>query len=240
MNDLKTVLTQIAPSGELRVALNYGNPVLVQRGADGIPQGVAPDLARELARRLGVVPRFISYEAAAKVAEVATDHAWDLAFMAIDPKREAHIDFTAAYVQIEGTYLVRDSSPWHKVAELDREGVRIAVAKGAAYELYLARTIQQAELVAFSTSNAAIHGFVSQHLEAAAGVRQTLMQFAAENADYRVLEDHYTAIYQALALPKGRRQALDYVRAFVEEMKHSGFVAEALRRSGQHGANVAL
>lgn len=240
MNDLKTVLAQIAPSGELRVALNYGNPVLVQRGADGIPQGVAPDLARELARRLGVVPRFISYEAAAKVAEVVNEHAWDVAFMALDPKREANIDFTTAYVQIEGTYLVRENSPWYSVAELDREGARIAVAKGAAYELYLSRAIQQAELIFFNTSNAAIHGFVNQNLEAAGGVRQTLMEFAADNAGYRVLEDYYTAIYQALALPKGRRQALDYVRAFLEEMKQNGFVAEALRRSGQHGANVAL
>lgn len=240
MNDLKTILTQLAPSGELRVALNYGNPVLVQRGADGIPQGVAPDLARELARRLEVVPRFISYEAAAKVAEEVKEKAWDIAFMAIDPRREAHMDFTKAYVQIEGTYLVRDTSPWHSVDELDREGARLAVAKGAAYELYLSRAIQHAELVPFGTSNAAIHGFVDQNLEAAGGVRQSLMEFAADNTGYRVLEDYYTAIYQAIALPKGRRHALDYVRAFLEEMKRNGFVAEALRRSGQHGANVAL
>lgn len=240
MQEQQTVIQQLAPSGELRVALNYGNGVLVQRGADGIPQGVAPDLARELARRLGVVPRFISYDAAAKVAQAATTQAWDLAFMAIDSKRGEHIDFTNAYVQIEGTYLVRENSAWHSVSDLDREGVRIAVGQGAAYELYLTRAIQHADLVRFPTSNAAIHGFVDQSLDAAGGVRQTLMDFAAEQSAYRVLDDYYTAIYQALALPKGRNVALAYVSAFIEEMKQNGFVAEALRRSGQHGANVAL
>lgn len=240
MQEQKTVMQQLAPSGELRVALNYGNGVLVQHGADGIPQGVAPDLARELARRLGIVPRFISYDAAAKVAEAASTQAWDLAFMAIDPKRGEHIDFTKAYVQIEGTYLVRENSAWYSVADLDRQGVRIAVGQGAAYELYLSRAIQRAELVRFPTSNAAIHGFVDQSLDAAGGVRQTLMDFAADQSAYRVLDDYYTAIYQAMALPKGREAALAYVSGFIEEMKKTGFVAEALRRSGQHGANVAL
>lgn len=240
MQEIKKILTQLAPLGELRVALNYGNSVLAQRGADGIVQGVAPDLARELARRLGVLPRFISYEAAAKVAEAAKDNAWDLAFMAIDPKRGEYIDFTQAYVQIEGTYLVREQSPWLSVAELDREGVRIAVGQGAAYELYLSRAIQHAELLRFPTANATIHGFVDQQLDAAGGVRQTLLDFVAAQDGYRVLDDYYTAIYQAVALPKGRDLALAYVTDFVEEMKRNGFVAEALRRSGQHGGNVAL
>lgn len=238
--DTRAILAQLAPSGEFRVALNYGNGVLAQRGADGIAQGVAPDLARELARRLGVVPRFISYDAAAQVAEAVKDNAWDLAFMAIDSQRGEHIDFTQPYVQIEGTYLVREQSPWLSVAELDREGVRIAVGQGAAYELYLSRTIQRAELIRFPTSNAAIHGFVDQQLDAAGGVRQALLEFAAEQDGYRVLDEYYTAIYQAVAVPKGRDLALAYVTDFVEEMKHNGFVAEALRRSGQHGANVAL
>lgn len=237
MEDIQAVIASLAPQGELRVALNYGNTVLVQRGQEG-PLGVAPDLARELARRLGLVPRFISYDAAAKVANAVDEDAWNIAFMAIDPKRGEKIDFTKAYAMIEGTYMVKQDAPWTQVEELDQTGLRIAVGQGAAYDLYLSRHLQHAELVKLPTSAAAIHGFVEQGLDAAAGVRQTLEEYAAEHVGYRVLADHFTAIHQAMALPKGRELALLYVSAFVEEMKQSGFVTESLLRSGQQGAGV--
>lgn len=233
------VITNLAPYGELRVALNYGNTVLAQRSKEGNPLGVSADLARELARRLGLVPRFISYDAAADVAKSVNENAWDLAFMAIDPKRSESIDFTKAYVLIEGTYLVKENADWFQVDELDRDGVRIAVGQGAAYDLFLSRHLKQAELVKMSTSAAAIHGFVERDLDAAAGVRQTLQQFTAQNNGYRILDDYFTAIHQAIALPKGRETALRYVSAFIEEMKKNGFVAESLARSGQQGATVA-
>lgn len=239
LNQVDAVMKNLAPQGELRIALNYGNTALAQRGKDGVPLGVTADLARELARRLGVVPRFISYDAAAKVAAAVEENAWDIAFMAIDPKRAEKIDFTEAYVLIEGTYMVKDTAPWLQVEELDREGVRIAVGQGAAYDLFLSRHLQHAELVKFSTSAAAIHGFVEQGLEAVAGVRQTLQAYAAEHPGYRILDGHFTAIHQAMALPKGRDVALQYVIDFIKEMKANGFVAEALQRSGQGGATVA-
>lgn len=239
LNQVDAVMKNLAPQGELRIALNYGNTALAQRGKDGVPLGVTADLARELARRLGVVPRFISYDAAAKVAAAVEENAWDIAFMAIDPKRAEKIDFTEAYVLIEGTYMVKDTAPWLQVEELDREGVRIAVGQGAAYDLFLSRHLQHAELVKFSTSAAAIHGFVEQGLEAVAGVRQTLQAYAAEHTGYRILDGHFTAIHQAMALPKGRDVALQYVIDFIKEMKANGFVAEALQRSGQGGATVA-
>lgn len=238
MEDIKAVIASLAPQGELRVALNYGNTVLVQRGQEG-PLGVAPDLARELARRLGLVPRFISYDAAAKVAAAVDEDAWNIAFMAIDPKRGEKIDFTQAYVLIEGTYMVKENSPWQQVNELDQSGLRLAVGQGAAYDLFLSRHLTSAELVKFPTSAAAIHGFIEQDLDAAAGVRQTLEEYAAENQGYRVLSDHFTAIHQAMALPKGRSVAVQYVSAFIQEMKDSGFIAESLERSGQKGAAVA-
>lgn len=239
MQDTTAVISSLAPQGELRVALNYGNTVLAQRSKEGMPLGVAADLARELGRRLGLVPRFISYEAAADVAKAVNENAWDLAFMAIDPKRGESIDFTKAYVLIEGTYLVKDNAAWLQVEELDRSGVRIAVGQGAAYDLFLSRHLKHAELVKMSTSAAAIHGFVEQNLDAAAGVRQTLQQFTAENSGYRILDGHFTAIHQAMALPKGREAALKYVRAFIKEMKENGFVQESLIRSGQQGVTVA-
>lgn len=239
MQDVQAVMTGLAPQGELRVALNFGNTVLAQRGKDGAPLGVAADLARELARRLGVVPRFISYDAAAKVADAVEENAWDLAFMAIDPKRGEKIDFTEAYVLIEGTYMVRNNSDWMQVDELDRKGVKIAVGQGAAYDLFLSRHLTQAELVKLPTSAAAVHGFMEQHLDAVAGVRQTLDEFAQNYAGYRVLDGYFTAIHQAMALPKGRDMALAYVSDFLAEMKKNGFVAESLRRSGQQGATIA-
>lgn len=239
MQDIQAIVSSIAPQGELRVALNYGNGVLVHRGKDGAPLGVSADLARELARRLGLVPRFVSYDAAAKVANAVEENAWDLAFMAIDPKRGELIDFTKAYVLIEGTYLVKDNAPWHQVAELDQKGIQIAVGQGAAYDLFLSRHLQHANLVKFPTSAAAILGFVEQNLDAAAGVRQTLQEVMFGQAGYRILDGCFTAIHQAVALPKGRELALEYVSAFVEEMKQNGFIAESLIRSGQHGATVA-
>lgn len=241
-NRINTVISGLAPQGELRVALNYGNTVLAQRGEQGEPLGVSADLARELARRLDLTLRFIAYDAAADVAKAAQDNVWDLAFMAIDPKRAESIVFTKAYVLIEGTYLVKDNAPWLMVEELDRDGVRIAVGQGAAYDLFLSRHLKHAELVKFDTSAAAIHGFVEQGLETVAGVRQTLLAFTEKNPGYRILNGHFTAIHQAVALPKRAKDCeltVEYVAAFIEEMKTSGFVAESLLRSGQSGVTVA-
>lgn len=237
---MQKLIAQLAPTGELRVALNFGNVVLAQRGVDEAkPQGVSADLGRQLAARLGLSVRFVCYDAAAAVANDALNNVWDIAFMAIDPKRGESVEFTKAYVLIEGTYMVKDDARFTHVDELDAIGVRIAVGKGAAYDLFLSRHLQQAELVKYDTSAAAIQGFVDDELEAAAGVRQTLEQYAQQHTGYRVLDDYFTAIHQAMALPKGRTEAREYVAKFVEEMKQTGFVANALRHSGQLGATVA-
>lgn len=231
---------QLAPTGVLRIALNYGNVVLAQRGDQGEPLGVSADLGRELAKRLGVTPHFIEYEAAAAVANDAQNDRWDIAFMAIDPKRGEHIRFTTPYVLIEGTYMVHDHAAWLAVEELDRQGVRIAVGQGAAYDLFLSRHLEQAALVKYETSAAAIQGFVDDDLDAVAGVRQTLQQYAQAHAGFRVLGGHFTAIHQAMALPKkDHDEAVNYVQNFLEEQKASGFVAAALKKTGQDGATVA-
>ena len=234
MSDFAEVLNDLAPGGELRVAINYGNPVLAQRNSnDGAPAGVSADLAREAARRLGVVPRFISYDAAGKVFEGLNDNSWDLAFMAVDPIRAEKINFTEPYVLIEGTYLVAESSPFTSVNELDQSGLRVAVGKGAAYDLFLSRHLQHASIERAATSASAITLFVDKKMDAAAGVRQPLNQFAQQNEGYRVLEDHFTAIRQAIAIPKGRDRAHQWFSDFIKEMKASGFVQESLARSNQ-------
>ncbi|MGQ8704379.1 ABC transporter substrate-binding protein [Serratia sp. TSA_198.1] len=234
-----TVLDDLAPQGVLRAAINLGNPVLAQWGPDGEPQGVSVTLAGALAHELGVALELVTYDAAGKVFAALETAAWDVAFMAIEPVRAEQIAFSAPYVIIEGTYLVAQEAPYRQVAELDRPGIRIAVGQGAAYDLYLSRTLKQAQLVRAETSPAAITLFFEQGLDAAAGVRQPLLAAAAANPGYRVLDGHFTAIHQAMAVPRGKEQGAAYVRCFVERCKASGLVQQALKRSGQGDVTVA-
>lgn len=229
------VLTDLAPKGRLRAALNHGNPVLVQRDpVSGELTGVAPALAQALARRLDVEIEFVHFDAAGKVFEAISEKAWDVAFLAIDPQRAVAIDFTAPYLVIEGTYLVPENSPFHEVADLDRPGVRVAVGRGAAYDLYLTRALQHAQLVRAPTSAAAIELFVEQRLDAAAGVRQPLLTFCRAHPGLRVIDGCFTRIEQAMGVPRGRVAGAAYVCSFLEEMKSSGFIAKVLSASGQH------
>jgi polar amino acid transport system substrate-binding protein len=239
-NDLQPVIADLAPSGRLRAAINFGNPVLAQRDpATGAPRGVSADLAQELGRRLGVPLEFVPFDAAGKVFEAIKTGAWDVAFLAIDPMRATEIDFTAPYVVIEGTYLVPANSPLRTVDEVDREGVRIAVGQGSAYELYLTRVVKHATLIREPSSAAAIETFVKDQLEAAAGVRQPLVEVAKARPKLRVMSGRFMAIEQAMGTPKGRKVGAGYLREFVDMMKSSGFVVEALMRSGQLDATVA-
>ncbi|GAC1037872.1 transporter substrate-binding domain-containing protein [Pseudomonas sp. No.117] len=233
MTPSAAVMAELAPQGNLRAAINYGNPVLAQRGADGEPAGVSVALARALAERLGVPLQLITYDAAGKVFAALEQCAWDLAFLAIEPVRAAQIAFSEPYVIIEGTYLLREEDPARQVAELDHAGRRIAVGQGAAYDLYLSRTLTQAELVRASTSATAIYWFVEQGLDAVAGVRQPLETYAAAHPGYRVLEDSFTEIRQAMAVPKGKDAAAAFVQAFLDEQLRNGFVARELAASVQ-------
>ncbi len=232
--------SELAPSGVLRAGINLGNPVIAQRDeAGGELRGVGPALARELARRAGLPVAFTTWETAGKLADAVKEGAWDVAFLAIDPARATDIDFTDAYVHIEGTYLVREASPIRRVDDADRPGVRIAVGLKTAYDLYLSRAIKQAVLVRSASSKAAIAQFLTEGLEAVAGVRQPLEGTAAANPGYRVLEESFMVIRQASGVPRGRKDAANYLAAFIEEMKSSGFVARALRESGQADVAVA-
>jgi polar amino acid transport system substrate-binding protein len=236
----KDALDELAPQGMLRAAINFGNPVLAQRNPkSGEACGVSVDLARELAKRLGVAVQLVLFEAAGKVFEAIQSNAWDIAFLALDPLRATQILFTAPYVMIEGTYVVRDASPFHAIEDFDRTGVRIAVGKGAAYDLFLTRTMKHAELVRSDTSAGAMEMFFDGGLEAVAGVRQPLLEFARTHEGIRVIDGKFISIEQAMGTPKGRPAAREFLQSFIEEMKRSGFVASALERSGQRGAGIA-
>ncbi|MEO7744061.1 MAG: transporter substrate-binding domain-containing protein [Usitatibacter sp.] len=224
---------EFLPHGNLRAGINLGNAVIAQRdAAGGALRGVGPALARELARRLGVEVEFTTYETAGKLADAVTQGAWDVAFLAIDPERAREIDFTGAYVLIEGTYMVRADSPLRTVDEVDRAGTRVAVGLKTAYDLYLTRSLQHAELVRSESSKAAIAQFKAESLDAVAGVRQPLVAVAAASPKLRVMDDSFMVICQAAAVPKGRAASRDYLAAMIEECKVDGFVARALADSG--------
>ncbi len=233
------VLKDLAPGGKLRAAINLGNSVLAQTdGATGQPRGVTPDLARELGRRLGVPVEFVIFDAAGKVLEAVKSGAWDIAFVAIEPARAAEIEFTAPYVVIDGTYMVPADSPLKTIDDVDRPGVRIAVGLGSAYDLYLTRTIRNATIVRATAGGGRemIDLFLKDKLEVAAGVRQPLVAYAATNPNVRVMDGRFMEIRQALGTPKGRAAGARYLVAFVEDVKASGFIAEALKRSNQSAA----
>ena len=231
---------EIAPSGSLRAAINFGNPVLAQKDpGTGEPRGVSVDLARELGRRLGVPVDLVTYESAGKVFDAARTGAWDVAFLAVDPGRAGDISFTAPYLVIDGTYLVPADSPLRAIEDVDRDGVRVAVGRKSAYDLYLSRTLKHARIVRADTSPGAIDLFLQDKLEAAAGVKQMLVRAAKENPALRVIDGRFMAIEQAMGTPKGRDAAARYLRDFVEEMKASGFVAKRLEASGQRDAEIA-
>ncbi|HTP98075.1 MAG TPA: ABC transporter substrate-binding protein [Casimicrobiaceae bacterium] len=234
------VKREIAPSGTLRAAINFGNPVLAQKDpASGAPRGVSVDIANELGRRLGLPIAFVAFDAAGKVFEALSRDAWDVAFLAIDPKRATEIDFTPPYVIIEGSYMVPADSPLKVVDDVDRPGVRIAVGNGSAYELYLSRTIKHARIVRAPTGNEAIAMFERDKLDAVAGVKSPLERFAQSRPDLRVMDGRFMVIEQAIGVPKGRTEAVRYLRSMIEELKARGFVAEGLARSGQRDALVA-
>jgi polar amino acid transport system substrate-binding protein len=222
-----------APTGRLRAAINAGNVVLVQKGADGTVKGVTVDLTAELARRLGLPADLIVYETAGNVTDAAKADAWDICFLAIEPARAALIDFTAPYVIIEGTYLVDVHSPLKSVADVDHAGIRIAVARGSAYDLYLSRTLQHATLVRYPSPPLALQGFSNDGLDAAAGVRQFLDGYARSNPNLTVMSDHFQEIREAMGIARGRGDAANYLHRFVEEMKASGYIRASLERAHQ-------
>jgi polar amino acid transport system substrate-binding protein len=230
------VVKSLAPAGRLRAAINIGNPVLVQRNpVTGAPMGVTIDLAQELSKRLGVPLEQVVIDGAGKSFEAVKSAACDIGFLAVEPARASEIDFTAPYVIIEGVYAVRADSAFKDNADIDRVGVRVAVNTGAAYDLFLTRSLKQATLVRDEES---FDRFLRDGLEAVAGVKQAVVRFVEASPVARLLPGRFMEIQQAMCLPKGRDVGAGYLRAFVEEMKASGFVAQAIARAGQE-ATVA-
>ena len=234
------VVADLAPSGRLRAAFNYGNPVLAAwNPATGEASGISADLARELARCLGVPVDFVPYDAAGKVVAALASGAWDICFLAIDPLRAADIRFTAAYIIIEGVYLVADHSPVNDNAGIDRPGTRVGVIVGSAYDLFLSRELKEATLVRASSFEAVLDLWTKGELDCIAGVKPQLEGAARDLPGTRLLPRRFMAINQAMGTLRRRDAGATYLYDFVEQMKRSGFIAQAFARHRIEGASMA-
>jgi polar amino acid transport system substrate-binding protein len=231
--------SELTPTGKLRAGINFGNAVLAKKRGDGVPAGIAVDLARELERRLSVPVELITYDAAGRMADGAKAGAWDVAFLAADPDRADEITFTAPYLEIDTTYLVPPGSPLRTLADIDSDGVRIAVSAKSAYDLFLTRNLKRAQLVRAPGPQASVELFFSEKLDALAGIRPILVELALKEPGTRVLDGRFTAVQQAVGIPRGRAAAAQYLREFVEDIKASGFVAKTVEKNGILGVSVA-
>ncbi|MGH8878923.1 MAG: transporter substrate-binding domain-containing protein [Stackebrandtia sp.] len=230
-DDLAAIAADLAPTGRLRASINLGNPVLAQ-GTPESPGGVTVDIARELGERLSLPVEFVCFTAARDSFAAMTTGDADLCFLAVDPARAAEIAFTAPYVVIEGVYAVPEDSPIRSITDVDRDGVRVGVKNGSAYDLYLSRTLDHATVVRGAEGTEV---FLDGKLDVAAGIRQPMTAFVDSHPGHRLIGERFMGIEQAVGTAHDRRSAtVEFLRGFVTELCGNGFVAESLRRSG-HG-----
>lgn len=230
------VAEDLAPDGVLRAAINLGNAVLAA-GSPDHPSGVTVDLAGAVAARLGVTVRMVCVEAAREAVEALHAQRVDIAFLAVEPEREAHFGFTAPYALIEGVYVVRSDSPVRSPDDVDRHGVRVGVKRGSAYDLFLTRHLATAEVV---RGDEGVDVFADEALEVGAGIRQPAAAWVGSHPGHRLVEPAFMQIRQAVATRRNHDAAtLDFLHGLVEELKTSGFVAESLARAGRADVTVA-
>jgi polar amino acid transport system substrate-binding protein len=239
-DNIPAVRAALAPTGTLRVALNMSNTLLTATDpATGEPCGLAADLGRELGQRLGVPVALLPYPNPGVLADAASTGVWDVGFIGAEPQRAQEIDFTAAYVEIEATYLVPPGSPLQAIAEVDRPGIRIAAPERSAYELYLSRSLQHAQLVRLQGADNAFKRFVADKLDALAGLRPRLVMDQDALPGSRLLDGNFTAVQQAAGTPKGRPVGAQYLCAFIEDIKSTGLVARTIAKHNVRGLTVA-
>ena len=233
---LEKVRAELAPTGVLRAGINMGNFLLVTgETPEGDPDGVSPDIAREVAGRLGVPVTFVPFKTPGELADAAVEDLWDIGNIGAEPERAKVIAFSAAYVEIEATYMVPPQSPIQSIDEVDREGVRIAVSARSAYELWLSDNIKHAQLVMAQGLAGSFDTFVEQKLDALAGLRPRLVDDVKNLQGARILDGKFTAVQQAIGTKPDRPAAIAFLRDFVEEVKASGLVAQLIEKHGVTG-----
>ena len=238
MND--TVRAQLAPTGVLRAGINLSNFLLVTgRSESGDPTGVAPDMAREIATALGVPVKYVTFKSPGELGDQVGKDVWDIGLIGAEPQRAEKIQFTAAYVEIEATYMVPEGSPIQSIADVDRKGVRIAVSARSAYDLWLVNNIRNATLVQVSGLDAAYEKFMSDKLEVLAGLRPGLLKDVEKAPGLKILDGKFTAVQQAVGTAKANVEAASFLADFVEKAKKSGMVQGFIDRHRVKGLSVA-
>jgi polar amino acid transport system substrate-binding protein len=236
----KDVLAQLTPTGVLRAGINLSNFLLVTgKRPNGDPDGVSPDMAEEIARRLGVPLKLVSFKSPGELGDQAGSNVWDIGNIGAEPQRAKTIAFTAAYAEIESTYLVPAGSSIKVIADVDKPGIRIAVAGRSAYGLWLENNIKQAKLVTTEGLDGSFNAFVEQKLEALAGLRPRLIDDVKKLPGARILDGQFSAVQQAVGTPKANTAAAAWLSSVVEELKASGFVGKAIEKHKAFGLSVA-
>ena len=234
------ILAELAPTGILHAGINLSNFLLVSgRTEAGDPEGVAPDMAREVARRLGVPVKYVSFKSPGALADQAGNGVWDIGLIGAEPQRAETIAFTAAYAEIEATYLVPPGSPLAAIADIDAPGVRIAVTGRSAYGLWLDRNIRHAALVRTETLDAAYEVFIRDKLDALAGLRPRLLSDLERLPGARILEGRFATVQQAIGTARKNLAGAAFLADFVEEAKSSGLVARLIAVHKVRGLSVA-
>jgi polar amino acid transport system substrate-binding protein len=234
------VISELAPTGVLRAGINLSNFLLVTgKSPAGDPEGVAPDLAGEIAMRLGVPVKYVPFKTPGELADAAASGVWDIGLIGAEPQRAATIAFSPAYAEIEATYLLPAGSPLKTIADVDAPGVRIAVTGRAAYGLWLDRNIKHAELVRSETLDSAYEQFVSDKLDALAGLRPRLLADLEKLPGAHIIDGRFTSVQQAIGTPRKNVAGATFLRDFVEEVKASGLVARLIERHKVRGLSVA-
>ncbi len=232
--------SDLAPTGTLRVGINASNFLLVSKYEPGSdPHGIAPDLGRELARRLEVPVSFVVFPNPGKLADAGKTGVWDVAFLGNEPQRAKEIAFTAPYLEIPVTFLVPAGSPIKTIDDVDRDGVRIAVMERSAYDLYLTNNLKHAQLQRAKSIDASFQLFVDEKLDALAGLKPRLVSDAEKLVDSRVLEGQVTSVKQSAGTHHGRDEGARFLNAFIEDAKKSGLVAQLIAKYGVRGVTVA-
>lgn len=236
----RQIVAELAPTGVLRAGINMSNFLLVTgKTASGDPQGVAPDMAAEIARRLGVPVRYVQFERPSKLAEAAGTNSWDIGLIGAEPARAEKITFTPAYCEIEATYLVQPNSPCQTVADVDRPGLRISVRRGAAYDLWLSANLKYATLLRSDSAQGPFNQFVAEKLDAYAALRPQLLEDVKKLPGSRILPGNFTTVQQAIGTEKKNSASAAFLREFVAEAKKSGLVARLIEKHRVAGLSVA-
>lgn len=231
---------QLAPTGVLRAGINLSNFLLVTgRAANGDPQGVSPDMAAAVAERLGVPVKYVTFKTPGELGDAVDNNVWDIGNIGAEPQRAQKIAFTAAYCEIEATYMVPAGSPIKSIADVDKKGVKVVTSARSAYGLWLENNIKNAELIQVEGLDGAFNKFRDDKIDVLAGLRPGLLKDIEKMPGATILPGKFSAVQQAIGTPKGNMEAAAWLSGFVEEAKRSGLVARLIEKHQVKGLSVA-